>query len=169
MFSEQSLTNASHITTFCTAVDVYRPLYGILENVVNMASTRAGLEEQNVLSQLVACLVSMGYQVNQYIMDSWTYGSCQQRSRIILTIAAPGLEPILQRPHTHSRSYVDTKARSLGKLRPRTYRILEMVTFRHAFVSRITASPLTCSARSGLFLSAYQETRQAAAIQKPYS
>jgi DNA (cytosine-5)-methyltransferase 1 len=116
MFSEQSLTNASHITTFCTAVDVYRPLYGILENVVNMASTRAGLEEQNVLSQLVACLVSMGYQVNQYIMDSWTYGSCQQRSRIILTIAAPGLEPILQRPHTHSRSYVDTKARSLGKL-----------------------------------------------------
>lgn len=81
-----------------------------------MASTRAGLEEQNVLSQLIACLVSMGYQVNQYIMDSWNYGSCQQRSRIILTIAAPGLEPILQRPHTHSRSYEDTTARSLGKL-----------------------------------------------------
>lgn len=116
MLSEQSLTYASHITTFCTAVDMYRPLYGILENVVNMASTRTGLEEQNVLSQLVACLVSMGYQVNQYIMDSWTYGSCQQRSRIILTIAAPGLDPILQRPHTHSRSYEETSARSLGRL-----------------------------------------------------
>jgi DNA (cytosine-5)-methyltransferase 1 len=116
IFSEQSLTYASHITTFCTAVDIYRPLYGILENVVNMASTRTGLEDQNVLSQLVACLVSLGYQVNQYIVDSWTYGSCQQRSRIILTIAAPGLEPILQRPHTHSRSYEDTSARSLGKL-----------------------------------------------------
>ena len=81
-----------------------------------MSSTRKGLEDQNVLSQLVACLVSMGYQVNQYIMDSWSYGSFQQRSRIILTIAAPGLEPILQRPHTHSRSYEDTAARSLGKL-----------------------------------------------------
>lgn len=116
MLSEQSLTYASHITTFCTAVDVYRPLYGIFENVVNMASTRTRLEDQNVLSQLVACLVSMGYQVNQYIMDSWTYGSCQRRSRIILTIAAPGLEPILQRPHTHSRSYENTAARSLGRL-----------------------------------------------------
>lgn len=116
MLSDQSLTYASHITTFCTAVDIYRPLYGVLENVVNMASTRKGLKEQNVLSQLVACLVSMGYQVNQYIMDSWTCGSCQQRSRIILTIAAPGLEPIVQRPHTHSRSYEETKARSLGKL-----------------------------------------------------
>ncbi|KAH6643908.1 S-adenosyl-L-methionine-dependent methyltransferase [Boeremia exigua] len=116
MLSEQSITYASHITTFCTAVDLYRPLFGILENVVNMASTRTGLEDQNVLSQLVACLVSMGYQVNQYIMDSWTYGSIQRRSRIILTIAAPGFEPILQRPHTHSRSYEDTRARSLGKL-----------------------------------------------------
>ena len=116
MLSEQSLTYASHVTTFCTAVDLYRPLYGILENVVNMASTRTGFEEENVLSQLVACLVSMGYQVIQYIMDSWTYGSCQRRSRIILAIAAPGLEPILQRPHTHSRSYEDTAARSLGRL-----------------------------------------------------
>ncbi|KAF3050957.1 DNA methyltransferase Dim-2 [Didymella keratinophila] len=116
MLSEQSLTYASHITTFCTAVDVYRPLYGVPENVVNMASTRKGLEDQNVLSQLVACLVSMGYQVNQYIMDGWTYGSCQRRSRIILTIAAPGLEPILQRHHTHSRAYEDTHARSLGRL-----------------------------------------------------
>ncbi|KAF9696631.1 hypothetical protein EKO04_005282 [Ascochyta lentis] len=116
MLSQQSLTYASHVTTFCTAVDVYRPLYGILENVVNMASTRKGFEDQNVLSQLVACLVSIGYQVNQFIMDSWTYGSCQRRSRIILTIAAPGLQPILQPPHTNSRSYEDTAARSLGKL-----------------------------------------------------
>ena len=116
MMSDQSLTYASHVTTFCSAVDLYRPLYGVLENVVNMASTRTGLEDQNVLSQLVACLVSMGYQVNQYIMDSWTYGSCQRRSRIILAIAAPDFEPILQRPHTHSRSYEDTSARSLGKL-----------------------------------------------------
>ncbi|UPX09806.1 DNA (cytosine-5-)-methyltransferase [Ascochyta rabiei] len=116
MLSQQSLTHASHVTTFCTAVDVYRPLYGILENVINMASTRTGFEDQNVLSQLVACMVSMGYQVNQFIMDSWSYGSCQRRSRIVLTIAAPGLQQILQPPHTHSRSYEETVARSLGRL-----------------------------------------------------
>ena len=36
--SEQSLRNASHITTFCSYVDLYRPLYGVLENVVNMST-----------------------------------------------------------------------------------------------------------------------------------
>ncbi|KAF7670646.1 hypothetical protein GT037_011225 [Alternaria burnsii] len=115
-FGEQSLRNASHITTFCSYVDLYRPLYGVLENVVNMASTRVGYEDQNVLSQVVACLVSMGYQCNQYIMDAWSYGSAQQRSRLILTIAAPGLEPIAQPWHTHARPLEETAGKSLGRL-----------------------------------------------------
>ncbi|KAH6839848.1 S-adenosyl-L-methionine-dependent methyltransferase [Alternaria alternata] len=114
--SEQSLRNASHITTFCSYVDLYRPFYGVLENVVNMASTRVGYEDQNVLSQVVACLVSMGYQCNQYIMDAWSYGSAQQRSRLILTIAAPGLEPIAQPWHTHARPLEETAGKSLGRL-----------------------------------------------------
>jgi DNA (cytosine-5)-methyltransferase 1 len=114
--SEPSLENASHITTFCSYVDLYRPLYGVLENVVNMSSTRVGYENQNVLSQVVACLVSIGYQCNQYIMDAWSYGSAQQRSRLILTIAAPGLEPIAQPWHTHSRLFEDTAGKSLGRL-----------------------------------------------------
>lgn len=97
-------------------MDLYRPQYGILENVVNMASTRTGYEDQNVLSHVVACLVSMGYQVNQYIMDAWNYGSAQQRSRVFLCIAAPGLDPIVQPEHTHSRPYEDTGGRSLGTL-----------------------------------------------------
>ncbi|RAR03204.1 S-adenosyl-L-methionine-dependent methyltransferase [Stemphylium lycopersici] len=112
----KSLKNASHISTFCSFVDLYRPLYGILENVVNMASTRTGHENENVLSQVVACLVSMGYQVNQYIMDAWSYGSAQQRSRLIITIAAPGLTPMTQQWHTHSRPYEETSGKSLGKL-----------------------------------------------------
>jgi DNA (cytosine-5)-methyltransferase 1 len=108
--------NASHISTFCSYVDLLRPEYGILENVVSMGATRKGLEDQNVLSQLTACLVGMGYQVNEYIMDSWNYGSIQQRSRIILTIAAPGLDPIIQPQHTHSLPKELTANRSLGKI-----------------------------------------------------
>lgn len=115
-FSEPSLRNASHISTFCSYVDLYRPLYGILENVVNMASTRVGYENQNVLSQVVACLVSMGYQCNQYIMDAWSYSSAQQRSRLILTIAAPGLELIAQPWHTHARPLEEIAGKSLGRL-----------------------------------------------------
>jgi DNA (cytosine-5)-methyltransferase 1 len=114
--SPQSLRNASHISTFCSFADLYRPQYGILENVVNMASTRTGYEDQNVLSQVVACMVSMGYQVNQYIMDAWSYGSAQQRSRVLLCIAAPGFAPIVQPWHTHSRPYEETVGRSLGRL-----------------------------------------------------
>jgi DNA (cytosine-5)-methyltransferase 1 len=81
-----------------------------------MASTRKGHEDENVLSQVVACLVSMGYQVSQYIMDAWSYGSKQQRSRIILVIAAPGLTPIVQPKHTHSLHSDDLKNISLGTL-----------------------------------------------------
>ncbi|KAF1942462.1 hypothetical protein EJ02DRAFT_422207 [Clathrospora elynae] len=114
--SQVSLRNASHISTFCSFVDLYRPQYGVLENVINMASTRKGFEDKNVLSQVVACLVSMGYQVNQYIMDAWSYGSAQQRSRILLTIAAPSLHPIIQPRHTHSRPHNETPGRCLGKL-----------------------------------------------------
>jgi DNA (cytosine-5)-methyltransferase 1 len=116
ILSETSLKNASHITTFCSAVDTYRPQYAVLENVVSMAYRRKGFEEQNVLSQLVACLVGLGYQVNQYIMDSWSYGSGQHRCRIILAIAAPGLEPIAKPWHTHSTPSGNTIGRSLGEL-----------------------------------------------------
>lgn len=116
IFSDKSLKNASLITTLLAAVEVLRPQYAILENVVSMGHRRKGLEDQNVLSQLVACLVSMGYQVSQYIMDSWSYGSGQQRSRVFVTIAAPGLEPIKQPPHTHSLPLNNTASRSLGTL-----------------------------------------------------
>jgi len=81
-----------------------------------MASTRTGFEDQNVLSQVVASLASMGYQVHQFIMDAWNYGSAQQRSRVFLTIAAPGLEPMVQPWHTHSRPVGETVGKSLGRL-----------------------------------------------------
>lgn len=81
-----------------------------------MASTRTGFEDQNILSQLVACLVSIGYQVNQCLADVWSYGSPQQRSRIILTIAAPGLEPIELTRKTHNMPFGEASAKSLGLL-----------------------------------------------------
>lgn len=113
--SHQSLRNASHITTLCSFLDVYRPEYAILENVVSVTNTRKGHEEDKVLSQLVACVVAMGYQVTQFIMDSWRQGSAQRRSRVFVSITAPGLEPIKQPQATHSHPD-NTKSRCLGKL-----------------------------------------------------
>jgi DNA (cytosine-5)-methyltransferase 1 len=113
--SAKSLRNASHVTTFCSFLDIYRPKYAFLENVVNMACTRVGYEEERVLSQIIACLVSMGYQVCQFIMSAWNYGSPQRRSRLILSIAAPGLVPLAPPPHTHSRPD-NYRSKSIGDL-----------------------------------------------------
>lgn len=113
--SETSLCNASHITTFCSYVDVYRPEYAILENVVTMTNTRKGFEEEKVLSQLIACLVVLGYQVQHFLMDAWSYSSGQQRSRIFVSIAAPGLKSIPWPFRTHQHP-THIKNRSLGKL-----------------------------------------------------
>lgn len=113
--SEQSLRNAAHVTTFASFVDVYRPEYGFLENVVNMGIMRKGFEEELVLSQLIGCLVSMGYQVQQFIMSSWHYGSPQHRNRLILSIAAPGRTPLAPPRATHGDPD-GFKSRSVGKL-----------------------------------------------------
>ncbi|USP80026.1 uncharacterized protein yc1106_07300 [Curvularia clavata] len=110
--SIKSLYNASLISSFCSSVDLYRPLYAVLENVLEISSEKTDY----LLCQVVASLVSMGYQVKQFIMDSWSYGSPQHRSRLILTIAAPGLHPILQQRHTHSLPDKDFASRSLGRL-----------------------------------------------------
>jgi DNA (cytosine-5)-methyltransferase 1 len=141
ILSPKSIRNASHITTICSYVDLYRPEYAIVENVISMAATRKGFEDQNVLSQLVACFVSMGYQVNQFIMDAWNYGSCQQRSRLILTIAAPGLALIEQPKHTHSLLADDISGRSLGIL-PNGERFGEREYYPTPF-THLTASEAT--------------------------
>jgi site-specific DNA-cytosine methylase len=80
-----------------------------------MADKRKGFEEEKVFHQLIACLVGLGYQVHHYLIDAWTYGSPQQRSRIFISIAAPGLEPIAKPFMTHSHPS-SINRRSLGTL-----------------------------------------------------
>ncbi|KAF2640227.1 S-adenosyl-L-methionine-dependent methyltransferase [Massarina eburnea CBS 473.64] len=114
-FSDRSLRNASHVTTFCSFVDIYRPKYAFLENVVNMSATRKGYESELILQQLIACLVALGYQVQQFIMSSWMYGGPQRRSRLMLSIAAPGLTPLTPPVQTHSHPD-GISLKSIGKL-----------------------------------------------------
>lgn len=96
---------------------------------------------QNVLSQVVACLISTGYQVNQYIMDTWSYGSSQHRSRLFMTVAAPGLDPIAQPWHTHSRSHEQILGKSFGRL-PNGQRFGEREYYPTPF-PQLTAAALT--------------------------
>lgn len=112
--SIKSLTNASKIATVASYIDLWRPKYAILENVPEMARAIGQDKQENVFSQLLCCLVGMGYQVQQLLMDSWSYGEAQSRPRLFIIACAPGV-PLLAHPNmTHAHPY-DMPKKSLGK------------------------------------------------------
>jgi DNA (cytosine-5)-methyltransferase 1 len=108
----QGLRNQSLVASVAAYIDVYRPKYALLENVVTMAQ-KGKRRDEDVLSQLICCIVGMGYQVQVFNLDAWSFGSPQSRCRLFVSIAAPGLEPP---PHPSlSHSHPDgTTDRGLG-------------------------------------------------------
>lgn len=77
-----------------------------------MAATRImpDKREINVFSQLLCCLVGMGYQCQQFTLDAWSFGSPQSRTRLFLSIAAPGQRlrralPVVTSTLDNSRSF----------------------------------------------------------------
>ena len=108
------LKNQSLVASVAAYVDFYRPKYGLLENVMNMAQKGRGRDE-DVLSQLICSIVGMGYQLQLFVVDAWSCGSAQSRSRLFVSFAAPGCEPLdhPQLSHSHPPKIAD---RGLGKL-----------------------------------------------------
>ncbi|KAI1159744.1 S-adenosyl-L-methionine-dependent methyltransferase [Nemania serpens] len=82
--------NQSLVASFASFVELYRPLYGVLENVPTMVNT-SRLRGSCVFSQLVCALVGLGYQVQVLFLDAWSFGSAQRRTRVFLAFTAPGL------------------------------------------------------------------------------
>ena len=79
------------------------------------AHTKAHLDkDQNVFAQVLCALVALGYQVRPFILDAWNFGSPQSRTRIFVSIAAPGLTPLPDPPQSHSHPE-GIKDRSLGR------------------------------------------------------
>jgi len=114
--SEQSLSFASMVASIVAYVDTYNPQYFILENVVPMTyKIMVDGHEQNVFSQILASLVALGYQVQQFLGESWSLGSSQQRSRVFIVASAPGTVPLYHPPSTHGHPAGREVRRSLGK------------------------------------------------------
>jgi len=110
----KGLKNQSLVASVAAYVDFYRPKYGILENVLTMAQ-KGRSRDEDVLSQLICCLVGMGYQLDLFVVDAWSTGSPQSRGRLFLAFAAAGLTP-LEHPglsHSHPQS---KQNRGLGVL-----------------------------------------------------
>ncbi|KAH9844997.1 C5-methyltransferase family [Teratosphaeria destructans] len=115
--STQSRANASMIASVVSFVDLYSPKYCIVENVVAMTYPGGENKDENVFCQIISAFVAMGYQVQQFLMEAWTHGSSQQRSRLFIVASAPGLEPFLEPPYTHQHPpSMQMKGRALGRL-----------------------------------------------------
>lgn len=112
--SESSLRNASLVAALATAIDVLRPEYGVFENVFAMGNMCGDDKKENVLSQMICCFVGMGYQVQIVNQDAHSTGSGEQRSRLLICIAAPGLVPLDRPPITHAHPE-GTKRRVIGR------------------------------------------------------
>ena len=111
---DKSLRNNSLIALFAAYVDFYRPKYAILENVPDVSECAPKKKNQNVFSQMICAFVAMGYQVQQFHLDAWNFGSPQRRSRLFISLAAPGLTPMSPPPESHSHP-PGVKNRALGK------------------------------------------------------
>nr|OQO25944.1 hypothetical protein B0A51_06082 [Rachicladosporium sp. CCFEE 5018] len=112
--SEGSLQMASLVASVVSYVDLYSPKYLVLENVVAMTNSMRFAKDQNVFSQIIAALVALGYQAQQFLMDAWNYGSSQQRTRVFIIASAPGLSPLEAPPHTHAHAK-EFRKKALGK------------------------------------------------------
>ena len=139
--SDQSLRNASMVASVVSYVDYYCPKYCIFENVVSMTHGMGAKKDENVFAQILAALVALGYQTQQFLMDAWNYGSSQSRSRVFIVASAPGLQPFVHPQHTHSHPS-DVFEKKLGQSsnsKPFGVRRFEHTPFQHTTPAQATA------------------------------
>ncbi|KAL2163499.1 hypothetical protein VTH06DRAFT_5557 [Thermothelomyces fergusii] len=132
--------NQSLVASFASFVDLYRPKYGILENVVSIVQARHNRTE-DVLSQLFCAIVGMGYQAQLVLGDAWSHGAPQGRSRVFLYFAAAGLQlpdaPLLS--HSH---HGGVSGRGLGEMcngEPFVRRSFQPTAFRYVSAAEGTS------------------------------
>ncbi|WQF78421.1 Putative BAH domain, C-5 cytosine methyltransferase, DNA methylase, C-5 cytosine-specific, active [Colletotrichum destructivum] len=104
----KQLKNQSLVAAFASFIDIYRPKYGLLENVEGIVQPETKKKE-DVFRQLICAIVGLGYQTRCFLLDSWSHGAPQTRTRVFLCFAAPGLK--LPKVPRHSHSHY--KARQL--------------------------------------------------------
>ncbi|KAK8050275.1 hypothetical protein PG994_012005 [Apiospora phragmitis] len=110
----QQRKNQSLIASFASFIDIYRPYYGLLENVASIVQPESK-KESCFFSQLVCAIVGLGYQVQILPLEAWSFGSSQSRIRLFLLFTAPGLRAPTPPVPSHSHP-PGTKQRSFGKM-----------------------------------------------------
>ncbi|PHH75580.1 hypothetical protein CDD80_2251 [Ophiocordyceps camponoti-rufipedis] len=111
---EKQRKNQSLVASFGSFIDLYRPRYGLLENVPGIVHGSLH-RDQDAFSQLVCAVVGLGYQVELFFLDASSCGSSQRRSRVFLALAAPGCRLPAKPAMTHAHP-PGTRALKIGKL-----------------------------------------------------
>ncbi|GKU03049.1 dna (cytosine-5-)-methyltransferase [Fusarium langsethiae] len=104
--------NQSLVAAFGSFIDLYRPRYGLLENVPGIIHSKVN-RDQDVFSQLICAIVGLGYQTQFFFLDASSCGSPQRRSRVFVVFAAPG-HHLPQRPHITHAHPEHTKKYGIG-------------------------------------------------------
>ncbi|KIL89815.1 hypothetical protein FAVG1_06550 [Fusarium avenaceum] len=112
--TEKQRKNQSLVAAFGSLIDLYRPRYGLLENVPSIVQRKAN-RDQDVFSQLICAIVGLGYQAHFFLLDASSFGSPQRRSRVFLAFAAPG-HRLPRRPDPTHAHPADTTKDSRGNL-----------------------------------------------------
>ncbi|KAK6842783.1 DNA (cytosine-5)-methyltransferase PliMCI [Apiospora arundinis] len=110
----QQRKNQSLIASFASFIDLYRPYYGLLENVASIVQPESK-KEKCFFSQLVCAIVGLGYQVQILPLEAWSFGSAQGRIRLFLLFTAPGMRAPKSPYPSHSHP-PGTQQRSFGKM-----------------------------------------------------
>lgn len=138
--NDESLRNVSMVASVVSLVEFYRPKYALLENVPAMARCGAKDGKKNVFAQVLCALVGIGYQVRAFTLDAWNFGSPQSRTRLFVSVAAPGLTPLSDPPHSHSHPE-NICSRSLGKSAnglPISSRYRDLTPFEYVTIGEAT-------------------------------
>lgn len=137
---DRQVKNQSLVASFASFVDVYRPKYGILENVPAIVQGHKNREE-DVFSQLICAIVGMGYQAQIIMGDAWSYGAPQNRSRVFLYFAAPTYR-LPEAPLPSHSHHAGSNSRALGVMsngEPYVRRSFKPTAFKFVSAAEATA------------------------------
>lgn len=138
--TDRQKKNRSMVASFASAVDFWRPQWGILENVRTIVKSSKDITE-DCFSQLICALVGMGYQAQIILGDAWSYGAPQSRVRVFLCFAAPGLR-LPQPPYPSHSNPRGKSSGGLGKMtnnEPYVTRQNRLTAFKYVTASEATA------------------------------
>ena len=93
--SPKALRDRSLLASVASLTDYYRPEYVLLENVPQAM-------KNSMFRQFICATVGMGYQISLFTVDAWSHGSPQSRTRLLVSITAPGLTPLREPPQSHA-------------------------------------------------------------------